>query len=214
MKKFIFSLFILLSLVACSSSATPESLLDSAVNKFENDNFKIKMNIASIYDNSKVRIVNDNIGDVELGEDIKADVKVSLDGSYEDAVIEYRDGSYLVVLDEENFTFSEEEYIEEIASALYGEFRSLLNADVENLESSKDKGTTLSFDLSNAAEIYEILSLNEMHDLTTTDVSGNATLNFADNKNLDSGILFVEFIGDLDGSEFSGSVKLDFSVIK
>lgn len=213
MKKLFFSVLVLLALTACST-ATPESLLETAVNTFENEDFKVRMNIASIYDNGEIRIVNDNIGELTLEETIEADVKVSIDGAYVDGTMSVEGDNYTVDFGDVNGTFAKDEYIEELGAALYGQFRELLTTDVENLESSTEEGVTLSYDLTNLETVYEVLSLNEMHSIDPADLDGNAVLNFKDSKTLDSGTLFVNFTGDLDGSEFSGSVKLEFSVIK
>ena len=213
MKKLFFSVLVLLALTACST-ATPDTLLETAVNTFENEDFKVRMNIASIYDNGEVRIVNDNIGEVSVSDTIEVDAKVAIDGAYVDGTISVDGDNYTVDFGDINGTFGKEEYIEELGAALYGQFRELLTADVSEMESNTDNGVTLSYDLPNAETVFEVLSINQMHDLTNTDVSGNAVLNFKDSKTLDSGTLFVNFTGDLDGSEFTGSVKLEFSIIK
>lgn len=215
MKKILLSFVVLMTLVACGAKGTAESRYETAVKTLSEDNVTLRATISSIYDDAEVRITHDNMGEIVLGETITADVKVSKDG-YVDVKVEVKDGQYTVTGLEEDFAGDVEAYKATVGAALYGDFRNLLDATTPTITETGTDDITASFELANAQDVLNIIATNELQAMDIAEVSGTGSLVFAKNGSLKSGTLYVEFTGSLEGFEnpFSGSTKIEFSVVK
>ena len=216
MKKILVSFVALMMLVACGqSSGTAQSRYEGAYKALSSEKTALKVSVSSMFDNTKVRIQNDNLGHVVLDENVYAAVKIPLEGSYQDVQILAADGSYSVLNgEEEAYKGDAAGYVENIGAALYGEFKNLLEETAPEIEETVNGDVTeANFALQNTEKVFAAIATNELHDIDLDSTNGKGTLTYDKKGALTGGVFYVEFSGTLDNETWTGSTKLEFSVV-
>lgn len=221
MKKILLSGLVLMLLVACGakSNGTADSRHEAAIKMLTEENVTLKVTLSTAFsgvvDKVKVSYAYDNFGDVTLDETVSAKVKVEIDGNYTDVEITAKGDEYTVKGEGLDFAGLKEDYIAEVGAALYGDFRTAFSfTKGEITEVEKDGVTSATFTVEDSKTLLEILALNELHALEINDSSAEVTFDYDAKDVLQGGVIYIEFVGMLDGVEQTGNLKLEFSTPK